>query len=196
MKVTLATEMAPPFALVAHYFITGILFLVLSGGGLFFLAQEGSGYFISSSFVAFSHLCLLGFVMMVIFGALYQLLPVVLEAPIFSKDFAYIQFYMYVLGLSLMVSGFTFPSWHLLIPYGALITYASMLIFCVNVFLTFYRLESISLVGKYLLLATLFLFVSVSVGLVIGLTLGHGLFEIDVDAWVRVHIAGTLAGLK
>ena len=194
MKVTLATEMAPPFVLVAHFFITSIVFLLLSGASLAFLAEDTSGYFISSSFAAFSHLYLLGFVMMVIFGALYQLLPVVLEAPIFSKDFAYIQFYMYVLGLSLMVSGFTFSSLHLLIPYGAVITYASMLIFCVNVFLTFYRLENINVVGKFLLMATLFLFVSVSLGLVIGLSLGHGLFTIDIDAWTKAHITGTLGG--
>ena len=89
MKVTLATEMAPPFVLVAHFFITSIVFLLLSGASLAFLAEDTSGYFISSSFAAFLHLYLLGFVMMVIFGALYQLLPVVLEAPIFSKDFAY-----------------------------------------------------------------------------------------------------------
>jgi len=194
MKVSLATEMAPPFVLVAHFFIAAIVFLVLSGLALPFLAHEGDGYFIASSLAAFSHLYLLGFVMMVIFGAMYQLLPVVLEAPIFSKDFAYVQFYIYVVGLLMMVSGFTFDSLPLLIPYGAVITYTSMIIFCVNVFLTFYRLESLNLVGKFLLVATLFLFVSVSLGFVVALHLGHGLFEIDSNAWIHAHMIGTLAG--
>lgn len=194
MRVTLATEMAPPFALVAHFFIAAILFLFLSASALPFLADTIEGYFISPTLAAFSHLYLLGFVMMVIFGAMYQLLPVVLEAPIFSKDFAYVQFYMYCVGLCLMVGGLSVSAWHLLIPYGSVITYLSMLIFCINVFLTFYRLESITLVGKFLLVATVFLFLSVSIGLVIGLSLGHGLFSIDIDAWVRAHIVGTLGG--
>lgn len=194
MKVSLATEMAPPFVLVAHFFIASIVFLVFSGLSLPLVLNQSDGYFISSSFAAFSHLYLLGFVMMVIFGALYQLLPVVLEAPVFSKDFAYVQFYMFVTGLLLMVGGFTFTSWHLMIPYGAVITYISMLIFCVNVFLTFYTLEKITLVGKFLLVATIFLFVSVSIGLVIGLSLGHGFFEINIDLWIKAHIIGTLAG--
>ena len=194
MKVSLATEMAPPFVLVAHFFIAAVVFLALSAIALPFLVDVMDGYIISSAFAAFSHLYLLGFVMMVIFGAMYQLLPVVLEAPIFSKDFAYVQFYMYIVGLSMMVCGFAFSSLHLLIPYGAVITYMSMLIFCINVFLTFYRLASITLVGKFLLVATFFLFISVSMGLVIGLSLGHGLFVIDIDAWVRAHILGTLAG--
>jgi len=194
MKISLATEMAPPFVLVAHFFIAGIIFLILSGISLLGMSSEISGYIISSSLAAFSHLYLLGFVMMVIFGAMYQLLPVVLEAPIFSKDFAYVQFYMYILGLVLMVSGFTFAEFHLLIPYGAVITYLSMLIFCFNVFLTFYRLEKITLVSKFLLVGTIYLFISVSLGLLIGLNLGHGLLAIDMDAWVKAHMIGTLGG--
>lgn len=194
MKVSLATEMAPPFVLVAHFFIAGILFLVLSGAALLTMGSDISGYIISSSLAAFSHLYLLGFVMMIIFGAMYQLLPVVLEAPIFSKDFAYIQFYMYVVGLSLMVSGFTFADLHLLIPYGAVITYLSMVIFCLNVFITFYRLERVNLVSRFLLIGTIFLFISVSLGLLIGLSLGHGFIAIDIDAWVKAHMIGTLGG--
>jgi len=194
MKVSLATEMAPPFVLVAHFFIAGIVFLIFSGLLILGMGSDILGSMVSSSLAAFSHLYLLGFVMMIIFGAMYQLLPVVLEAPIFSKDFAYVQFYMYVLGLSLMVSGFYVDALHLLIPYGAVITYLAMLIFCVNVFITFYRLEVMSVVGWFLLIATLFLFISVSLGLVIGLTLGHGLFEIDIDAWIKAHVLGTLGG--
>ena len=194
MKVSLATEMAPPFVLVAHFFIAAVIFLILSALALPFLVDAMDGYVISPSLAAFSHLYLLGFVMMVIFGAMYQLLPVVLEAPIFSKDFAYVQFYMYIVGLSMMVCGFAFGSLYLLIPYGAVITYSAMLIFCINVFLTFFRLESITLVGKFLLVATFFLFISVTMGLIIGLSLGHGLFSIDVDAWVRAHMVGTLGG--
>ena len=194
MKVSLATEMAPPFALVAHFFTAGIIFLMLSGISLLSMSSEISGYIISSSLAAFSHLYLLGFVMMIIFGAMYQLLPVVLEAPIFSKDFAYVQFYMYVIGFSMMVSGFTFSAFHLLIPYGAVITYFSMLIFCFNIFLTFHRLEKITLVSQFLLIGTIFLFISVSLGLLIGLNMEYGFLVIDIDAWVKAHMIGTLGG--
>ena len=194
MKVSLATEMAPPFMLVAHFFIAGVVFLFLSSVSLLFLGSEISSYFISSSFAAFAHLYLLGFVMMIIFGAMYQLLPVVLEAPIFSKDFAYVQFYLYVVGFLMMVSGFLWSNFSLLIPYGATITYLSMLIFCINIFLTFKKLEQINFVGKFLLVATIFLFISVSIGLIIGFTLGHGSFEIDIPAWIKAHMVGTLGG--
>lgn len=194
MKVSLATEMAPPFVLVAHFFTAGVGFLLLSVFVLPLLATQVEGYFISSLMAAFSHLYLLGFVMMIIFGAMYQLLPVVLEAPIFSKDFAYIQFYMYCVGVILLVCGFTFDGYHLLIPYGAVITYVSMLIFCINVFITFYQLERWNIVAKFLFMATFFLFVSVSIGFIVGLNLEHGFLGIDMDYWIKAHMLGTLGG--
>lgn len=194
MKVSLATEMAPPFALVAHFFIAGVIFLFISSISLLFLSGEISSYFVSPLFAAFAHLYLLGFVMMIIFGAMYQLLPVVLEAPIFSKDFAYVQFYMYIVGFLMMISGFLFDSLHLLIPHGATITYLSMVIFCVNIFLTFQRLEQINFVGKFLLVATIFLFISVTIGLLMGFVMGHGAFEIDLMSWIKAHMIGTLGG--
>ena len=194
MKVSLATEMAPPFALVAHFFIAGVFFLFCSGISLLFLSGEITSYFVSPLFAAFAHLYLLGFVMMIIFGAAYQLLPVVLEAPIFSKDFAYVQFYMYAVGFMMMISGFLFGSLSLLIPYGATITYLSMLIFCVNIFLTFQRLEKINFIGKFLLVATIFLFISVTIGLIMGFVMGHGAFDIDLLSWIKAHIVGTLGG--
>lgn len=194
MKVALATEMAPPFTLVAHFFIAAVVFLLLSALTLIGMADQLGSYVISSSIAAFAHLFLLGFVMMVIFGAMYQLLPVVLEIPLFSKDFAYVQFYMYVIGFSLMIVGFHDDTWHLLIPYGGFMTYLSMAVFCVNVFLTFCKLEKNSVVSNYLLMGTIFLMASVTVGVLLGFVLGHGMLSIDVDAWVKAHILGTLGG--
>lgn len=158
------------------------------------MSADISGYIISSSLAAFSHLYLLGFVMMTIFGAMYQLLPVILEVPIFSKDFAYVHFYMYCIGFLVMVSGFTFTDFPLLISYGAVMTYLSILIFCFNVFLTFKQLKTMTIVSKFLLVGTIFLFVSVSLGFIIGFNLGHGLLAIDMDAWVKAHIIGALSG--
>ncbi|MBP9566393.1 MAG: hypothetical protein KBE02_03840, partial [Sulfurospirillum sp.] len=83
MKVSLATEMAPPFVLVAHFFIAGIVFLIFSGLLILGMGSDILGSMVSSSLAAFSHIYLLGFVMMIIFGAMYELLLVVLVAPIF-----------------------------------------------------------------------------------------------------------------
>ncbi len=194
MAKQLATEMAPPFNLVAHYFIAGAFFYMLTSFVLPFYADEIGGYFVSSSLASLSHQYLLGFVMIMIFGAMYQLVPVILEIPLFSKDFAYIQFYMYVVGLSIMTFAFGVDKLLFLLPYGALLVYISMLIFTVNIFLTYRNLQRWSISAKFIFVSNIFLFVSVTLGLIAALNLYYGFLEIDVLQLVHAHIAGVLIG--
>ncbi len=194
MGKQLATQMAPPFNLVAHFMIAGAFFYMLTSFVLPFYADELGGYFVSSTIASLSHLYLLGFVMMIIFGAMYQLVPVILEIPLFSKDFAYIQFYLYVVGLSLMAYAFGHEKMLFLLPYGSLLVYISMLIFTVNIFLTYRNIEEWSISAKYIFVSNIFLFLAVTFGLIAALNLYYGFLETDVMRIVSAHMAGVLVG--
>ena len=102
----LATQMAPPFILVARYIIAGVVFYFITSLLLPFFVTQIDSFFISTKIASLMHFYLLGFVMMIIFGAMYQLIPVVLEIPIFSKDFAYVQFYTYIIGIIIFTTAF------------------------------------------------------------------------------------------
>ncbi|WP_331774511.1 hypothetical protein [Sulfurospirillum sp. 1612] len=193
MAKNLATEMAPPFVLVAHYFIAGAFFYALSAFILPFFANDISGYFLSTSIASLIHLYLLGFVMMVIFGAMYQLIPVVLEIPIFSKDFAYVQFYIFIGGIILFVLGLFDTNFIAMMPYGALMMYLSMLIFVVNIMMTYKELKRWDIVAKFIFVSNIFLFVGVSIGLVIALNLIYGFYP-DIENLVRMHVGATIFG--
>lgn len=190
----LATEMAPPFVLVAHYFIAGAFFYILTSATLPFFADFINSYFLSSELAGMLHMYLLGFVMMIIFGAMYQLVPVVLEIPIFSKDFAYIQFYLYISGIALFVFSLLFENYHHLMAYGAVLLYVSMLIFTVNVFLTYKNIEKWTIVAKFILAANIFLFIGITIGFFIALNLIHGFYQGDILPLVQAHIASTISG--
>ena len=194
MAKQLATEMAPPFNLVAHFMIAGAFFYMLTSFVLPFYADELGGYVVSSTIASLSHLYLLGFVMMIIFGAMYQLVPVILEIPLFSKDFAYIQFYLYVVGLSVMAYAFAHEKLLFLLPYGSLLVYISMLIFTVNIFLTYRKIEEWSISAKFIFVSNIFLFIAVTFGLIAALNLYYGFLETDVLQIVRAHMAGVLIG--
>jgi hypothetical protein len=194
MAKQLATEMAPPFNLVAHYMIAGAFFYIVTSFVLPFYADELGGYFVSSTIASLSHLYLLGFVMMIIFGAMYQLVPVILEIPLFSKDFAYIQFYLYVAGLSVMAYAFAHEKMLFLLPYGSLLVYISMLIFTINIFLTYRNIEEWSISAKYIFASNIFLFIAVTFGLIAALNLYYGFLETDVLRIVSAHMAGVLIG--
>jgi len=195
MAKQLATEMAPPFNLVAHFMLAGGFFYALVSFILPFYASYLDSFFVSSTIAAVSHLFLLGFVMMIIFGAMYQLIPVILEIPLFSKDFAYVQFYIFVVGLSLMSFGFFFEENYLpYLTYGALMVYISMIIFTVNIFLTYKNIEEWSIPAKYILASNIFLFLGVSFGLLAALNMQYGFLSIDMMSIVKAHIGGVLLG--
>ncbi|MFK5881288.1 MAG: hypothetical protein QM482_03655 [Sulfurospirillum sp.] len=193
MAKNLATDMAPPFILVAHYFIAGAVFYAITAFLLPFYANEVSGYFLSSSIATLMHLYLLGFVMMVIFGAMYQLVPVVLEIPIFSKDFAYIQFYMFVGGILIFTSGLADENFTQILPYGAMLMYLSMLIFVANVFLTYKNIIRWDIVAKFIFVSNIFLTIGVTIGFIIALNLLYGFYP-DILGLVQMHIATTIFG--
>lgn len=77
----LALEQAPPFAAPLRFFLTAPWFLATAG--LFAAwAPEWSGSPLASAGLALTHLVTLGFLGMVMLGALTQMLPVVAGAPV------------------------------------------------------------------------------------------------------------------
>ena len=193
MGKNLATEMAPPFVLVAHYFIAGAIFYMIASFILPFYAGELNTFFLSPAIASLMHLYLLGFIMMIIFGAMYQLIPVVLEIPIFSKDFAYIQFYLFVTGVVIFSIALGVNGYIKMLPYGAIMMYISMLIFVANVFLTYKNIELWSITAKYILVSNIFLLVGVSIGFYMALDLIYG-FGADIVSLVTLHISTTIVG--
>ncbi len=80
------------------------------------------------------HLFLLGFVMVVIFGAMAQLIPVVLEVGHAIVDLYYVILPLLSIGTVVMVVGFLYnPA---IISYGGLMVLISMVIFALEAFAT------------------------------------------------------------
>ncbi len=104
--VNITREFAPPFKLIAPYFIIGTLFYLISNFLLFIIDVEQITTSQDLYIISWTHLFLLGFVMMIIFGAMAQLIPVVLEKGHFSIDFYYIIYPLLSFGILMMAYGF------------------------------------------------------------------------------------------
>jgi len=94
------------------------------------------GYF-DFHLLAMVHLAVLGWLTMLIFGAGYQLLPVICERDLYSEKLAFVSFILLLLGTTLLAAGFwyttrlsIFPWWGLL---GGAFIFLSSLLFVVNV---------------------------------------------------------------
>jgi len=188
--MAVSTDFAPPFKLIAPYFIIGITFFVLSVALLL-------GFDISnltnmdSNTLSWVHLFLLGFVMMVIFGAMAQLVPVVLEVGHFAVELYYIIYPLLAFGTALM--GYGFYASPALLPYGGVVVLISLLIFVLETFLTIKKQKNLNLVMKSVVLANSFLFVGLIFGILMALGFA-GTIEINIATYLKAHIYMVLAG--
>ncbi|MFN3593975.1 MAG: hypothetical protein ACK4TK_04755 [Thiobacillaceae bacterium] len=78
----LSYEQAPPYGLPLRFFLTAPLFLLLAAVAAIPLAPDWTADPHTLAAIALTHLLTLGFLGMVMQGALLQMLPVVIGAPV------------------------------------------------------------------------------------------------------------------
>jgi len=185
----ISREFAPPFSLIAPFFLIGALFYTLSTVAL--LAYGADAVHQDIGVVGWVHLFLLGYVMMIIFGAMAQLVPVVLEVGHFSVDFYYLIWPLLLVGTLMMVAGFWIAP--AVLPYGGVLVLVSMLIFLADTLLTLRKVEHISLTVKTVGVTNGFLLLGILVGFMMALGIGVGV-GVDLNRWLNAHIVLVLGG--
>ncbi len=181
---SVSQDFAPPFKLISPFFILGSLFYLLSVIFLFFFSADDL-LMLDTKVLSFVHLFLLGFVMMIIFGAMAQLVPVVLEVGHFGVELFYAIWPLLSVGTAMMAFGFmSFP---MLLPFGGMVVLIAMMIFVMEIFLTIRKVKKFNLVISSMLIANIFLFFGIIFGLV--MALGYaGMIQIDIDALLKGHV--------
>lgn len=180
----ISQDFAPPFNLISPYFIIGLIVFFLASLFLFTIDVTSLSY-LDPKILSLMHLFLLGFVMMIIFGAMAQLIPVTLEVGHSCVELYYVIWPLLVIGSFLMFFGFSYLP--ILLPFGGLIVLISMFIFLVEVFLTIKKVKKYNNVIKSLIVSNLFLFLGVIVGIILALAYA-GIITVDMDALLKVHV--------
>ncbi|WP_320036166.1 hypothetical protein [Halarcobacter sp.] len=187
--MNISQQFAPPFKLIAPYFIIGVLILTISTFLLFDI-DISSAHSLNNITLSWVHLFLLGFVMMIIFGAMAQLVPVVLEVGHFAVDLYYIIYPLLFVGTLLMAFGFYYPT---VLPYGGVIAFIAFFVFLLETFLTIKKVKKFNFVITSVLVANIFLFFGLIVGIV--LALGYsGAVDIQVYQILKAHVYLVLIG--
>jgi hypothetical protein len=188
--MNISQEFAPPYKLVIPYFIVGVVFYLVSILYTFGFDVNNLHYQ-DPTVLAWVHLYLLGFVMVIIFGAMAQLLPVVLEVGHFKVTLFYVIWPLLALGTLLMVGGFVFST--PLLPLGGTLVLISMMVFIFDIFMTLKAVKKFNLAITTVLLANISLFVGVFLGII--MALGYaGYLEVDFTALLKGHIYLVIGG--
>ena len=186
----ISQDFAPPFKLIAPFFILGSLFYLISSFFIFSFSVEELS-FLDSNVLGFVHLFLLGFVMMTIFGAMAQLVPVVLEVGHFGVELFYAIWPLLLIGTTLMVFGFLYSP--ALLPYGGVVVLISMMIFVMEIFMTIFKVKKLTLVMSSILISNTFLFFGIIFGLLMALTYA-GTIDLNIASLLKGHVYLVIGG--
>jgi len=185
----ISRDFAPPLKLIAPFFHMGVIFYLLSMLALLFFKPTFS--YEEMSVAGWIHLFLLGFVMMVIFGAMAQLIPVVLEVGHVVVDVYYVIFPLLGVGTLVMVLGFWLLP--LLLPYGGLLVLVAMVIFASENMATLKKTELRTLTVKTVAWSNGYLLLGILTGFAIALGL-TGDLGINVSLMLKAHVYAVLGG--
>ena len=187
---SVSQDFAPPFKLISPFFILGSLFYLAATIYLFFFSSDNLSI-LDTKVLSLTHMFLLGFIMMTIFGAMAQLVPVVLEVGHFGVELFYAIWPLLGIGTLLMVFGFVISPQ--LLPYGGTVVLIAMMIFVMEIFLTIKKVEKFNLVMSSVLISNTFLFFGIIFGLVMALAYA-GTIEVDINSLLRSHVFLVIGG--
>lgn len=187
--MNVSPDFSLPLRLIAPYFVAAVVFYILSMSFLFFI-QPDTGLR-DLQLVGWVHLYMIGFVMMVIIGAMGQLSVVVGEVHHrYPKVFGWI-WPLLAIGTVILVTGFYDDPGKL--PIGGGIILAALGLFAFNLFVTLRHSGRRTSVTRSMQWSTLFLSVGLGVGMMMGLGYA-GVFFIDPTQWRIGHVFAVFGG--
>lgn len=190
----IASAYSPPFRIVAKYFIAAIISYVIFNLLLTLNYEDISGHHFQPKILSVTHIATLGFITMIIFGAMFQLVPVVLEVKLFSTILAEIQFWIFSLGIVLLVYKF----WHfgssLSFTLPAVLLNTAMLIFSVNIIASMVKVKKWNLTGTYLASSIFWLLTTAVAGLLLSINLDTPFIKLNHLQYLKLHVITAFVG--
>lgn len=194
----LAVGKTPANSVVLPFYGTGAIAFVVMACLAFFSTYQLQGHFFNPHTLAVVHTAALGWGTMVIFGACYQLLPVINEQNLYSETLAKISYYFLSIGAASLISSFWFLEWsganHLMLTGGAF-TIIAVSLFFYNVVQTTRRGQSTSIQKWFLSASAFWLLLTASIGLFLAINLSHPFITFQPHLEIlKLHAHAGLAG--
>ncbi|HLS66818.1 MAG TPA: hypothetical protein VK029_07500 [Pseudogracilibacillus sp.] len=187
-RIKAQTNVALPFT-----FIIYALFAFLFAQLIILLQTDVfmSGIFRIPPIWMASHLLVLGFALMVVFGAMYQLVPVALLTPIYSERLGFVQLGVTLVGVTMLAIFLGIAPQYAL--YGGIITVIGVSLFLLNMFLTILQQKNKNIITAFVIAALLSLFVTIVCGLLLVINIVTGFLRVH-DPLLFSHMTFGLVG--
>lgn len=185
---------APPLRIVIPFYATGALFFLIFTVLLFMSANDLTGHYFSPHLLAIVHTAVLGWGTMVIFGAAYELLPVLCENTLYSNRLAIASYVFLFIGISQLVPAFWLFKAGTLMIAGGFCIFVAVLCYVVNVLMTSGSCRDHSLHQKFLVSSALWLLITVTLGLCLAINLRYTFMSRNHLDIMKLHAHAGIAG--
>jgi hypothetical protein len=196
MQVGLSTQNAPSVWVVAPHYLVGTVSFILASVLMVIHYEDLLNYHLTPTLIAITHLIILGWVSIVIFGALYQLIPVVMEVKIYSEKLAYATLGVMVTGLIFLITGFLkfeFKASFEVIT-GASFVITGVVMFAFNTLKSAAASQKKSISRLYIIASGLYLLLNVSLGLFMVLNMSYNWLATAHTEFLKAHLVVGLIG--
>lgn len=185
---------APQNSAVLPFYTTGALAFAMLCLAILFTPHTFTAHYFNPHLLAIVHIAALGWGTMVIFGAAYQLLPVICEQNLYSEKIASLTWYLLTAGTMLL----TYNFWHLhtgwpMVLGGALIV-LSVGLYGLNVIMTTQIFKKYTVQKLFVVSSATWLLVTVVVGLLLAINLSYPFFNKNHLDILKLHAHAGLAG--
>jgi len=193
IQAGLKLEQAPPIAVPFSFFLVAPVFLFLAAAALLAIGPDALAFRVSTATIAITHLYALGFMGMVMIGALMQMLPVLQGSPVPQpRATALLTFVGLGIGTLALCAGFLFSlPW--LLRAGAISLAAGFLVFIASVLVCLARAPSQNHTVRAMWLAVISLLITVVFGIMLAMLYGWGIAPLN-DAAHSLHPGWGLIG--
>lgn len=190
----LQTAHAPsPNVVVPHFMAGGFAFLIMAVLMLFSASEWISVYY-HPKLIAITHIGVLGWASMIAFGALYQLIPVIYETSLYSEKLAKITFWLYTLSVVFLSYSFWIGSYTNLLFYSSLSMFISLLLFVINLVMTYKKSSRSSIQSRFIATSIYWLGLTELIGTLIALNFRFNFLSDSHLHYLKIHAHLGLAG--
>jgi len=185
-----ATDNAPPLALPLTFMLSGLIGLLAALADLVTHLPALLGFaYGDPALLAATHFLTLGFVSMVMMGALYQLVPVVLNVHLASVRLGAWHYALFLPGVVLLVAGFWGAGLSVLITGGSLVV-VSVAVFLYNMGRTLRQTRRWDLPGWYVATSLSYLAFTVIMGWLLAINFVHPFLPVLSALPVHLTVGG------
>lgn len=185
---------APDASVVKPHFMFGAVSLLILSVMIIMADTALLGPYFESKIIAITHMAVLGWAIMIVFGALYQLVPVVFETSLFSEKLAKATFYLSGISVLFLTYSFWIADYYTLLPIAASLMFVSLLFFVINIVLSYKNSKKKNISSRFVITAVVWLSVTELVGTLIAFNFRYNFFTEAHLHYLKIHATLGLIG--